>query len=55
MSCVVPLPEGGSSGGNRRVSFEPDMQLNKWGFMPGGDDTMELNLMHKGAFADRTS
>jgi len=25
------------------------VQLNKWGFVPGGDDTLELNLMTKGA------
>ncbi len=39
-----------SSGGRpRRPSLEPDVQLNKWGFVPGGDDTLELNLMTKGA------
>ncbi|KAK9814135.1 hypothetical protein WJX72_001123 [[Myrmecia] bisecta] len=26
----------------------PDNQVNKWGFVPGEDDTMELNLEHKG-------
>ena len=38
-----------SGGGPRRASLEPDVQLNKWGFVPGGDDTLELNLMTKGA------
>ena len=40
-----------SGGGPRRASLEPDVQLNKWGFVPGGDDTLELNLMSKGASA----
>ena len=30
------------------------MQLNKWGFVPGGDDTLELNLMTKGTRAHAT-
>lgn len=42
------LAAGDSSGGLRRASAEPEVQLNKWGFLPGGDDTLDLNLMHKG-------
>ena len=47
--CSMTTGQQSSGGGPRRASLEPDVQLNKWGFVPGGDDTLELNLMTKGA------
>ena len=47
--CSVLAGPQSSGGGPRRASLEADVQLNKWGFVPGGDDTLELNLMTKGA------
>ena len=39
----------------RDVEASPDGQMGKWGFMPGAEDTMELNLEHKGPHASSKS